>query len=173
MDAKHAFSFGRSLQIADLIGADGVIPALHAADKTAVLAALSAEAAGALSVEASLIFQALVARERIGATGVGRGVAIPHARVPGLRRLFGLLARLDFPVDFGAPDDEPVDLVFLLLCPLDENKDYLTALAGVSRVLGNRCTAERLRLEQDRARILDILTGPDSRALRACRASRA
>ena len=91
------------------------------------------------------IFGTLLERERLGTTGVGHGIAIPHGKLSGLDRVFGLFARLDTPVDFDAIDDMPVDLVFCLLAPEEAGADHLKALAKVSRSLRDRTFCEKLR----------------------------
>ena len=155
------------MRVFDLIGADAVIPGLRATDKAQVMKALSAKAASDLAIEAPVVLAALNAREEIGATSVGRGVAIPHARVAGLQRMFGLFATLDQPVDFDAFDAEPVDLVFLLLSPRNGSKEYLAALACVSRTLSNHFVAERLRFERSPRRLYNILVGDESEPVQA------
>jgi PTS system nitrogen regulatory IIA component len=91
------------------------------------------------------IYDALAERERLGTTGIGTGVAIPHCRLPELTRLYGLFARLERPVPFDAIDDQPVDLVFLLLAPQEAGAEHLKALARVSRLLRDRAMCEKLR----------------------------
>jgi PTS system nitrogen regulatory IIA component len=155
------------MRIPDLIGVDGLMPGLHASDKKHALKILSARAADSLSFNASTIFDALNAREELGATSVGRGIAVPHARISGLQHLFALFATLEQPVDFDAFDAEPVDLVFVLLSPLPRSKEYLAALAAVSRALSNRHLADRLRIERNPHRLYDILIGQESRTVSA------
>jgi PTS system nitrogen regulatory IIA component len=87
----------------------------------------------------------LLERERLGTTGVGNGIAIPHGKLPGLRQLYGLFARLETPIDFDAVDEQPVDLIFLLLAPEAAGADHLKALARVSRLLRDRAVCEKLR----------------------------
>ena len=91
------------------------------------------------------IFDVLLERERLGTTGVGNGIAIPHGKLPGLSRLYGLFARLEHPVDFDSIDEQPVDLIFLLLAPEAAGADHLKALARVSRLLRDRTICEKLR----------------------------
>jgi PTS system nitrogen regulatory IIA component len=104
-------------------------------------------------------------RERLGTTGIGHGIAIPHARMPELKRLVGLFARLDQPVDFEALDDQPSDLIFLLLAPDSADTDSLKALARISRLLRDPGLQRRLRQEKDRQAVYRILTQkPESHA---------
>ena len=91
------------------------------------------------------IFETLLERERLGTTGVGRGVAIPHGKLAGLPRVYGVFARLEKAIDFDAVDDRPVDLVFLLLAPEMAGADHLKALARVSRLLRDEALCEKLR----------------------------
>ncbi|WGF89809.1 PTS sugar transporter subunit IIA [Marinivivus vitaminiproducens] len=112
--------------------------------------------------EARLIYQALMERERLGSTGVGKGVAIPHAAIPGLDGLVALFARVRPAIEFDAVDDGPVDLVFLLLAPETGGSDHLKALARVARLLHTPETADRLRHLQDPAEVYAILAGRQS-----------
>ena len=105
------------MSIGDLIGPDQVVVGLRVADKAQLLAELSRRAAAALSLPAPALLQALQAREQLGSTGLGRGFALPHARLPQLPRIYALVARLARPIDFDAVDEKPVDLVVLLLTP--------------------------------------------------------
>ena len=106
------------------------------------------------------IFETLLERERLGTTGVGHGIAIPHGKMAGLTQIVGLFARLDAQIDFDAIDDQPVDLVFLLLAPEGAGADHLKALARVSRFLRNTQACEKLRGAQDHAALYAILTEP-------------
>lgn len=117
---------------------------------------------GADDAEARLIYQALMDRERLGSTGVGKGVAIPHAALPGLQGLVALFARLRPAIDFDSVDDRPVDLVFLLLAPESGGSDHLKALARVARLLHSAETADALRRLQDPAEVYAILAGRQS-----------
>jgi PTS system nitrogen regulatory IIA component len=106
----------------------------------------------------SAIYEALLQRERLGSTGVGEGIAIPHGKLPGLDKIFGLVARLDKPVDFEALDGQPVDVLFLLLAPEGAGADHLKALARVARVLREPGLIERLRATRDAAALYAIMT---------------
>lgn len=109
-------------------------------------------------VPARQIFDTLLQRERLGSTGVGRGIAIPHGKLPGLKRITGLFARLDKPIEFEALDDEPVDIVFLLLAPEGSGADHLKALARIARVMREPSTVEKLRDTHEAAAIYSLLT---------------
>ena len=106
---------------------------------------LADKAAALTGVAGATIRQALLDREQLGSTGVGRGVAIPHGKIGGLNEIFGLFAKLDHPIDFEAVDDQPVDLIFVLLAPLDATAAHLKALAKVSRLLRDEHVREALR----------------------------
>jgi PTS system nitrogen regulatory IIA component len=124
---------------------DAVVANLRATSKKQALQELARRAAQLTGRPERAIFDVLLERERLGTTGVGRGVAIPHGKLAGLDRVRGLLARLERPVDFDAVDDQPVDLVFLLLAPEQAGADHLKALARVSRLLRDDRLCERLR----------------------------
>jgi nitrogen PTS system EIIA component len=147
------------MNIADLISPDRVFFGLKAADKSRLLAELSRRAASAAGLPPQDIQRALEAREALGSTGVGAGVAIPHARFPGIDRFIGLFARLERRVDFYAVDDQPVDLVFLLLVPTDAAGEHLKALACVSRRLRAPDGAAGLRRATDAEELYAALVG--------------
>jgi len=133
------------MEIVDLITPQSVIARLRAANKKQVLQELAKRAAETTGLRERAIFDVLLERERLGTTGVGDGIAIPHGKLPELKRLHGVFARLETPVDFDAVDDQPVDLMFLLLAPEGAGADHLKALARVSRLLRDRATCEKLR----------------------------
>jgi PTS system nitrogen regulatory IIA component len=133
------------LEISDLITPSRVIPALKVTSKKQALQELSRACAGFTEIEERVIFEVLVERERLGTTGVGGGVAIPHGKPAGLQRLYGLFARLQNPVDYDSIDEQPVDIIFLLLAPETAGADHLKALARVSRKLRDAETCEKLR----------------------------
>jgi len=124
---------------------------LPVADKKALLRDLASRAARSLDIAESVIFDALAKREELGSTGVGNGVAIPHARLPEVRAPFGILTRLKQPMDFNAVDGQPVDLVFLLLLPKGDESACLTALASVARKLRHPNVLGELRRASNRA----------------------
>ncbi|MHC8508214.1 MAG: PTS IIA-like nitrogen regulatory protein PtsN [Rhodospirillales bacterium] len=134
------------MEIQDIIGSpQGVAANLRAGSKKQALQDLSKLAAELSGQNERAVFDVLMDRERLGTTGVGSGVAIPHGKMAGLERLHGVFARLEHPVDFQAIDDRPVDLVFLLLAPEGAGADHLKALARVSRLLRNPAICEKLR----------------------------
>ena len=133
------------LGCANLITADCVIVNLRAGNKRQVLQELARKAATLTGHSEDAIYEVLNERERLGTTGIGHGIAIPHGKLPGLDRVHGVFAKLDRPVDFDAIDDQPVDLIFLLLAPADCGADHLKALAKVSRMLRDRILCEKVR----------------------------
>jgi PTS system nitrogen regulatory IIA component len=133
------------MEIGDLLTPRGVISSLRVGNKKQALQELAKRAAVATGVPERRIFDVLSERERLGTTGIGMGIAIPHGKLPEINRLFGLFARLDRPIPFESIDDQPVDLVFLLLAPPDAGADHLKALARVSRLLRDRATCAKLR----------------------------
>ena len=131
--------------LSDLLGPDAVLAGVVAPNKKTLFQQL-ANAAGRLTgIDSRAIVERLVERERLGSTGFGGGVAIPHGKIDGLDRVIGVFARLSAPVDFQAIDDLPVDLVFLLLSPPDSGVEHLKALARVSRRLRDRAFVAKLR----------------------------
>jgi PTS system nitrogen regulatory IIA component len=148
------------MEIAQLIRAENVLPGLPAPDKPHLLGELARRAALALGYDARVILDALTAREALGSTGIGHGIALPHARIPGITQLFGLFAVLERPLDFGAVDDEPVDLVFLLLVPANAGKEHLAALAAISRRLRNREVVHALHAAKEPAKLYEALVRP-------------
>lgn len=133
------------MEIIDLITPESVIGALRATSKKQALQDLAEKASGITGQHERAIFDVLMERERLGTTGVGNGIAIPHGKLPSLERLYGVFARLEEPVDFQSIDDQPVDLVFLLLAPESAGADHLKALARVSRLLRDKAACEKLR----------------------------
>jgi PTS system nitrogen regulatory IIA component len=133
------------MEIADLIAPRGVIAQLRVTNKKQALQELAKRAAALTGLQERTICNVLVERERLGSTGIGMGVGIPHGRLPALDKLCGIFARLDRPVPFDAIDDQPVDLIFLLLAPESAGADHLKALARVSRLLRDRTVCEKLR----------------------------
>jgi PTS system nitrogen regulatory IIA component len=133
------------MDIADLITPSSVVASIRVASKKQTLQELARRASPLVDIAERRIFEVLVERERLGSTGVGHGIAIPHGKLFELRRLHGLFARLDRPVDFAAIDGRPVDLVFLLLAPEGAGADHLKALARVSRLLRNAAMCDKLR----------------------------
>lgn len=148
--------------IADLITPQSVIANFRVSSKKQALQELAKKAAALVGQPEQLVYDVLSERERLGTTGVGLGIAIPHGKLRGLERMTGLFARLDKPVDFEAIDNQPVDLVFLMLAPEDAGTDHLKALARVSRLLRDRAVCAKLRGTDNAEALYALLT--DERA---------
>jgi PTS system nitrogen regulatory IIA component len=146
------------MPLLDFLDPQAVLPALRVNGKKQALQELAFQAARLTGLAESAIYEALLQRERLGSTGVGEGIAIPHGKLPGLDKIFGLVARLDKPVDFEALDGQPVDVLFLLLAPEGAGADHLKALARVARVLREPGLIERLRATRDAAALYAIMT---------------
>lgn len=146
------------MDLTDLISPDDIIPALKVNSKKQAIQMLSEKVAAATGLEERQIFEALLQRERLGSTGVGAGIAIPHGKLPSLDRIHGFFARLAQPIDFEALDDQPVDLIFLLLAPENAGADHLKALARIARILREPGVAGKLRASPDKAALYAVLT---------------
>jgi nitrogen PTS system EIIA component len=146
------------MKIEDLLSPEDVLIEVPAADKTALLTDLASRGAAALGVDHRLIRDELIKREALGSTGVGGGLAIPHARVAGVARPFGILARLAKAIDFSAIDGKPVDIVFLLLLPAAAAGAQLNALAGVTRTLRDPDRMAAIRRAADKGAIYHLMT---------------
>ncbi len=148
------------MEIADLLSPDAVLAHLKAANKKQVLQEMAQKAGQLTRLPERRILETLMEREKLGSTGMGQGIAIPHGRIAGVQKMTGLFAQLDHPVDFDAMDDQPVDLVFMLLAPEDAGADHLKALARVSRLLRNQAVCEKLRAAPQTATLYALLTEP-------------
>jgi PTS system nitrogen regulatory IIA component len=148
------------MEIADLLSPDAVLAHVKATTKKQVLQEMAHKAAMLTQLPERRIFETLIEREKLGSTGMGQGIAIPHGRVAGVEKMTGLFAQLDHPVDFDSMDDQPVDLVFLLLAPEGAGADHLKALARVSRLLRNQPICEKLRAAPQAATLYALLTEP-------------
>ena len=141
-----------------ILTSDSVLPNVHARCKREALATMAAHAADMCDLDELTIFDALMEREKLGSTGVGYGVAIPHGKISGLGKIVGFMAKLADPVDFDSVDGEPVDLIVVLLAPQNATAAHLKALAKVSRRLRDEPTREALRGAESCDAILAILT---------------
>jgi PTS system nitrogen regulatory IIA component len=148
------------MEIADLLSPNAVVAHLKASNKKQVLQEIAEKAARLTGLPERRILETLTERERLGSTGMGQGIAIPHGRIQGIAKMTGLFAQLDKPVDFDAMDDQPVDLVCLLMAPVGAGADHLKALARVSRLLRNQAVCEKLRAAADSAALYALLTEP-------------
>jgi len=146
------------MHLADLIGPEAVIASLKVKNKKQLLQELSARAARLTGLQERYIFDTLLQRERLGSTGLGQGIAIPHGKFAGLKRITGICARLAEPVDFEAVDGQPVDIVFLLLAPEGAGADHLKALSRIARVLRDADTVAKIRGTRDAVAIHALLS---------------
>ncbi len=146
------------MDLSDLLVIDAILPRLKAANKKQALQEMAAKAAALTGRDERDIFETLMQREKLGSTGVGHGVAIPHGKLAGLDRLIGVFALLDRPIDFDSLDGEPVNVMFLLLAPESAGADHLKALARIARVLRDTETAAKLRATDDAAAMYTLLT---------------
>jgi len=146
------------MHLADLISPEAVIPSLRAKTKKQLLQELAARAARLTGLKERYVFDTLLQRERLGSTGLGEGIAIPHGKFAGLKRIVGIFARLAAPVEFDAVDGEPVDIVFLLLAPEGAGADHLKALARISRLLREGHAVDKLRASKDASALYAVLT---------------
>jgi nitrogen PTS system EIIA component len=146
------------MNISDLLQPAAVIASLKVQGKKQLLQDLSARAAQLVRQSERKIFETLMERERLGTTGVGQGIAIPHGRLADLTSIVGVFARLETAIDYDAVDHQPVDLVFMLLAPEGAGADHLKALARVSRLLRNQQATEKLRAAKSAEALYAILT---------------
>ena len=151
------------MEISELIGMDVDIPNLKAKNKKCVLQEISGILAKKTNLDEKLVFDVLLKRERLGTTGVGQGVAIPHGKFKNLDKIYGLFARIVPPIDFDSVDELPVDLVFLLLVPEQAGSDHLKVLAKISRLFRNKKLCEKLRGSVNADALFALLTQPNSR----------
>ncbi len=145
------------MTLVDLIRRDAILPALKVGTKKQALQELSERAAQQCDRPAREIFDALLQRERLGSTGIGNGIAIPHGKLANVERIFGVFARVDKPIDFESLDGEPVDLILLLVAPESAGADHLKALARAARVLRSQTTTAKLRATRDATSLYAIL----------------
>ena len=146
------------MDLSDLVKPDAILSSLKANSKKQALQALAEKAAALTGLEEREIFETLVQREKLGSTGVGGGIAIPHGKLARLDRIFGLFARAPKPIDFEALDEQPVDLIFLLLAPEGAGADHLKALARVARLFREPGIAAKLRASADKSALFAVLT---------------
>jgi nitrogen PTS system EIIA component len=151
------------MQLSEFLDFDAIKPSLSGGNKRALLQQMAQFAAARLDVDAAEILSSISERERLGSTGFGQGVAIPHGKIEGLARIYCMFARLPEPVDYKAIDGQPVDLVFLLLSPPDAGAEHLKALAAISRVTRHAPTLEKMRGARSRDALAAVLMGADER----------
>ncbi len=152
------------MEIRDILSPEAVVAGLKVTSKKQALQELARHAATVTGVNERKIFETLLERERLGTTGVGNGIAIPHGKLSELSRLYGVFARVEKPIDFDAIDEQPVDLIFLLLAPEAAGADHLKALARVSRLLRDAGTCEKLRGAKTADGLYLLLTQTEAQA---------
>lgn len=152
------------MTLIDLLSPAAVISPLRANGKKHALQELSHHAAQLTGLDERELFEALMQRERLGSTGIGDGIAIPHGRMAGIDRLTGVFARAEKPIDFDALDGQPVDILFVLIAPEGAGADHLKALARVARVLRSQTVIEQIRAVRDPEAIYAILAESSAKA---------
>ena len=150
--------------MSDLLQLKSVVAGLKATSKKQALQELAKHAAELTGTSERRIYETLLERERLGTTGVGNGIAIPHGKLGDFQKLYGLFARLDKPIDFESIDEQPVDLIFLLLAPESAGADHLKALARVSRLLRDASMCEKLRGAKSADGLYMLLTQSEAQA---------
>ena len=148
------------MKISDFLSDRDVLVGVATSDKAQLLRQLSTHAAKELGLDPKSVSEPVERREALGSTGVGNGVALPHARVPNLKKPFGLLARLRHSIDFQAVDDQPVDIVFMLLIPEAADSTQLNVLACVARRLRDAETLRDVRRAADRESLFEAVAQP-------------
>lgn len=148
------------MELADILAKHAVLTCTGVSDKRQIFDILAQKAAELTAFPASQILSTLLGREELGSTGLGNGIAIPHGKLEGLKGVTAVFARLDQPIDFDSVDDEPVDLVVMLLAPVGAGADHLKALSRFARLLRTESVTDQLRRETDPAQLHAILTAP-------------
>ena len=151
------------MQLSEFLDFDAIKTSLSGGNKRSLLQQLAGLAAQRLGLDSAAILASLTERERLGSTGFGQGVAIPHGKIERLTRIYGLFVRLAEPLDYKALDKVPVDLVFLLLSPPEAGAEHLKALAAISRVTRHASTLEKMRGARSRDALAAVLMGADER----------
>ncbi len=146
--------------LADIIDAQSVLASVKAKNKKQLLQELAQGLAKHVGIDSRMVFETLLTREKLGSTGIGQGIAIPHGKIAALNRVHGLFARLAAPIDFESVDGQPVDLVFVLLAPGHAGADHLKALARISRMLRDPAVVAKLRGTDTEEGLYAILTDP-------------
>jgi PTS system nitrogen regulatory IIA component len=145
------------MRLIDLLSPEAVLPCLKATNKKQVMLELSERASDLCGLPARAIFDALLQRERLGSTGIGEGVAIPHGKLGKLKSIFGIFARLERPIAFDALDGEPVDLLFVIMTPESAGADHLKALACAARMLRDTSLVSMIRATRDPSALYSLI----------------
>ena len=152
------------MEVSDLLNPESVVADLRATSKKQALQDLARRAADITGLHERMVFDVLMERERLGTTGVGNGIAIPHGKLSNLDKLHGVFARLGTGIDYDAIDEQPVDLIFLLLAPETAGADHLKALARISRLLRDKTVCEKLRGTENAEALYALLTDTTARS---------
>ena len=150
------------MDLSELLNENAILPALKVSSKKQAIQCISEKAAEITGLNEREIFETLLQRERLGSTGVGSGIAIPHGKLPSLDKIYGMMARLERPISFDAMDDQPVDIIFLLLAPEGAGADHLKALAKIARVLRDGDMVNKIRATSDPEALYSVLLTPSS-----------
>lgn len=150
------------MEINDILESTSVLADLKISSKKQLLQELAAAGSKLTGIDSQHIFETLLDREQLGSTGVGNGVAIPHGKIADMEKIVGVFAHLSKPVSFDAVDDQPVDIVFMLLAPEGSGADHLKALSRIARVLRNQSLLKSIRGAHDADAIYSLLTSVDS-----------
>jgi len=151
------------MHLSDFLDYEAIKTSLPGGNKKSMLQQVANLAGQRLTLDSSAILASISEREQLGSTGFGQGVAIPHGKIEGLKRIYCLFARLAEPLDYKAIDGRPVDLVFLLLSPPEAGAEHLKALAAISRVTRHAATLEKMRGARSRDALTAVLMGADER----------
>ena len=148
------------MELVDILAADAVLDCTGVVSKRQLFEVMCDKASQRTGMSATDIIAAVIGREELGSTGIGNGIAIPHGKLPGLKGVTAVFARLDAAIDFDAVDDQPVDLVILLLAPVGAGADHLKALSRVARLLRTESVVDSIRSADGAGDIYDVLTAP-------------
>ena len=148
------------MTLQDIVDARAIIPQLKVQNKKQLLQELAQSLSAIVAIDTRVIFEKLLQREKLGSTGLGQGIAIPHGRLPSITRVYGVFASLAQPIAFDSVDGDPVELAFALISPEQAGADHLTALARVSRLLRDAATLVKLRGTTSPEGLYAILTEP-------------
>ena len=150
------------MDLTELLNENAILSTLKVSSKKQAIQCISEKAAEITGLNEREIFETLLQRERLGSTGVGSGIAIPHGKLPSLDKIYGVMARLERPISFDAMDDQPVDIIFLLLAPEGAGADHLKALAKIARVLRDGDMVNKIRATSDPEALYSVLLTPSN-----------
>ncbi len=148
------------MELCDILSKDCIVACAKVASKRQLLQLFAEQASKIAGIDAQRIFETLMNREKLGSTGLGNGIAIPHGKIKGLEQVVAIFARIERPIDFDAVDDQPVDLAVMLLAPEGAGADHLKALARVARLLRTESLVEQLRATRENSHLYSLLTAP-------------